>query len=114
MDADLSGRPSCAHPKKNQGTEHVWAGRGGLSPGASWAGPPSQLLGTPGPLGPLRADAQAAASPAACWLWETAVVLAAGGIEAGGFKGLRDRILKGLQKPGFSSMGFAALLVPPG
>lgn len=37
-------------PPKNQGTEHVWAGRGGLSAGAAWAGPPSQLLGAPGPL----------------------------------------------------------------
>lgn len=48
------------------------------------------------------------AAPAACWLWETAVVSAAGGTEAGGLKGLRDRSLRGL--PGFSSVGFAAAL----
>lgn len=69
----------------------------------------TQLLGAQGPLRPLWVQPQEA-SPAACWLWETAVVLAAGGIEAGGFKRLRDRSLRGLQKPVFISVGFAAVL----
>lgn len=95
-------------PQKED-TEHVWAGRGGLSAGAAWAGPPSQLLGAPGPLGPLWANA-ASGSLSSCLLTLGNSSCIAVELRLG----LGDRSLKRLQKPGFSSVGFAAVLVPPG
>lgn len=116
LEADPSARPSRAHPKKNEG--HFWAGRGGLSPGAAMgrATIPAPRGTRGSPLGPLWANAQAAASGSlsSCLLSLGNSSWISSGIGPGGFKALRDRSLKGLQKPGFSSVGFAAVLVPPG
>lgn len=114
LEADLSERPAELTPKWLRVLSRFGAGRGGL-------GPRESHHRAPGPFGALFgehlwANMQVAAleSLSSCLLTLGNSCCISRWIEAGIFQGLRDRNLKGLQKPGFSSVGFAAALVSPG